>query len=226
MDKRVSDFAGKRKLALLPAVFMTEILSEVADLDELKVILAIFYLAHDEHGKWCVTREEIKSSGILKMEEGVLAGALVRATEHGIIFGKMPGIDDKSAESYSVNMGILGEYAGGGLSAKEKKFFSDSEELLCQPQAAIFALYERNVGLITPGIAEKLKEAEKLYPAEWIEDAFKEAVGANKRSWGYIASVLKRWEREGKKSGAHTRGIEKDAADKYVKGKYGHLVKR
>jgi len=32
-------------------------------------------------------------------------------------------------------------------------------------------------------IAEELKEAEKLYPARWIEEALKEAVMLNKRSW-------------------------------------------
>ncbi len=226
MDKRFSDFEGEKKPMFLPAVFMAEILSEVDDLDELKVILTIFYLAHDEHGKWCVAREEIKSSGILRMEEGVLAGALVRATEHGIISGRMLGIDDKSAESYYVNMGISRGRDRSGLSVEAQGVPSAGEEPLDQPQAAIFALYERNIGLITPMVAEKLKEAEKLYPAEWIEDVFKEAAAANKRSWEYIVSILKRWEREGKKSGTHKRGAEKDAVDKYVKGKYGHMVKR
>jgi DnaD/phage-associated family protein len=212
MDKRFSDFAGKKKPMFLPRVFMAEILSEVDDLDELKVIMAIFYLAHDEHGEWCVTREEIKASDILKMEDGVLAGAMVRAAKHGIISGRMLEIDDKSTEGYYVNMGISRGCDRSGISVEE--------------QATIFALYERNIGLITPMVAEKLKEAEKLYPAEWIEDVFKEAAAANKRSWEYVISILKRWEREGKKSGTHKRGAEENAVDKYVKGKYGHLVKR
>ena len=31
--------------------------------------------------------------------------------------------------------------------------------------------------------ADELREAENLYPASWIEDAFREAVEQNKRSW-------------------------------------------
>ena len=65
----------------------------------------------------------------------------------------------------------------------------------------IFALYEDNIGLLAPMIAEQLKEAEELYPPDWVEDAFKEAVSRNKRSWRYIAAILDRWEREGRDDG-------------------------
>jgi DnaD/phage-associated family protein len=94
-------------------------------------------------------------------------------------------------------------------------------------RADIFALYEQNIGLLTPMIAEELKEAEKTYPTAWIESAFKEAVSSNKRSWKYIARILERWLAEGKddgKPGGHPKkGID---PDKYIKGKYGHLVRR
>jgi DnaD/phage-associated family protein len=96
-----------------------------------------------------------------------------------------------------------------------------------QPSAVnIFALYEQNIGIITPMIAEELKEADKLYPPQWIEEAFKEAVTLNKRSWRYIARILERWASEGKDSGKHRRSIKKVDPDKYIKGRYGHLVKR
>jgi DnaD/phage-associated family protein len=94
------------------------------------------------------------------------------------------------------------------------------------PAVNIFAIYEQNIGMITPMIAEELKEAERLYPPRWIEEAFKEAVTLNKRSWKYIARILERWASEGKDSGEHRRDIKKDGPDKYIKGKYGHLVKR
>ena len=54
----------------------------------------------------------------------------------------------------------------------------------------IFALYEENVGIIGPMMAEALKEAETTYPAAWIEEAFREAVARNKRSWRYIETIL------------------------------------
>jgi DnaD/phage-associated family protein len=74
-------------------------------------------------------------------------------------------------------------------------------------------------------IAEELKEAEELYPAPWIESAFKEAVSLNKRNWKYIEAILKRWESEGKESGEPGRDSKKDTT-KYFRGRYGHLVKR
>jgi DnaD/phage-associated family protein len=102
-----------------------------------------------------------------------------------------------------------------------------STRLESQPTTInIFTLYEQNIGVITPMIAEELKEAESLYPPQWIEDAFREAVALNKRSWRYIARILERWASEGKDSGEYKRDTKKDGPDKYVRGKYGHLVKR
>ena len=47
-------------------------------------------------------------------------------------------------------------------------------------------------------MAERLKEAEERYPPGWIREAFEIAALENKRSWGYIDSILKRWGSEGK----------------------------
>jgi DnaD/phage-associated family protein len=62
----------------------------------------------------------------------------------------------------------------------------------------IFVLYEQNISLLSPLIAEELKDAADHYPAEWIEAAFREAVQQNKRKWSYIRAILRRWETEGR----------------------------
>ena len=62
----------------------------------------------------------------------------------------------------------------------------------------IFTLYEQNMGLLLPLLAEELREAGEHYPVEWIEEAFRLAVQQNKRNWSYIRAILKRWESEGK----------------------------
>jgi DNA replication protein len=72
----------------------------------------------------------------------------------------------------------------------------------------IYALYEQNIGLLLPLVAEELREAEERYPWEWVEAAFREAVQQNKRKWSYIRAILQRWEVEGKGGepyGAHGR---------------------
>jgi DnaD/phage-associated family protein len=124
-----------------------------------------------------------------------------------------------------VEHGVLSR-STSNINGRVEDVYSLTGDSFKLPASNIFALYEQNVGIITPMIAEELKEAEKLYPPEWIEEAFKEAVTLNKRSWKYIARILERWASEGKDSGEYKRDIEKDGPDKYVKGKYGHLVKR
>jgi DNA replication protein DnaD len=42
-------------------------------------------------------------------------------------------------------------------------------------------------------IADALRDAEKTYQANWIEDAFRIAVERNKRNWHYIEAILHRW---------------------------------
>ena len=62
----------------------------------------------------------------------------------------------------------------------------------------IFVLYEQNIGLLSPLIADQLKDAAEQYSQEWIEAAFREAVQHNKRKWSYISAILRRWETEGR----------------------------
>ncbi len=64
----------------------------------------------------------------------------------------------------------------------------------------IFVLYEQNIGLLSPLIADQLRDAANQYPHEWIEAAFREAVQYNKRSWKYISAILRRWETEGRQA--------------------------
>jgi len=62
----------------------------------------------------------------------------------------------------------------------------------------IFVLYEQNIGLLSPLLADQLKDAAEQYPPEWIEAAFREAVLHNKRKWSYISAILRHWEAEGR----------------------------
>ena len=68
----------------------------------------------------------------------------------------------------------------------------------------IFRLYEENIGPLTPLIAEMLRDAEKTYPADWIEEAFKIAVENNVRRWRYIEAIL----RPGRRKDAMTKPID------------------
>jgi DNA replication protein len=72
----------------------------------------------------------------------------------------------------------------------------------------IFELYEDNIGLLSPILADELRDAEATYPADWIEDAFRSAVANNVRKWRYIQAILESWATEGRDhgtSGRHTK---------------------
>lgn len=74
----------------------------------------------------------------------------------------------------------------------------------------IFKLYETHIGLITPMMAEQLKQDEKDFPADWIEDAIREAVQRNARNWKYVKAILLAWKERGrdKRDEGHKSDIE------------------
>jgi len=55
----------------------------------------------------------------------------------------------------------------------------------------VFALYESEIGQLTPMVAEKLKDAEQAYSEQWVLDAIELAVEHNKRNWKYCEAILK-----------------------------------
>jgi DnaD/phage-associated family protein len=54
----------------------------------------------------------------------------------------------------------------------------------------IFQLYEQNIGMVQPLLVDKLKDAEKEYPIQWVQEAFATAVNANARNWNYVHKCL------------------------------------
>ena len=82
----------------------------------------------------------------------------------------------------------------------QRKEAEAEEDAGSSTTSRIFTLYEQEIGLITPNIAEQIKDFLGQYrgPPEWIEQAFAEAARLNKRSWGYVEAILKQWQTEGK----------------------------
>jgi DnaD/phage-associated family protein len=92
---------------------------------------------------------------------------------------------------------------------------------------SIFTMYEQNIGLVTPIIADRLVEAHERYPEAWIEDAIAEAVSYNRRSWRYIQRILENWATEGRSDETDRRDSARDLTrEKHLRGKYAHLFRR
>lgn len=61
----------------------------------------------------------------------------------------------------------------------------------------IFKLYENEIGVITPSVADSIKSALEDYPYDWFKVAMKEAAMNNKRNWRYVEAILIRWKVDG-----------------------------
>jgi DnaD/phage-associated family protein len=210
-DRQVASSQRKTDFISLPDSFFTQAVPKIQDLAELKIVLYVAYLIlrkqdHPHPDVIGVTYKELKAESCrlsAELDEETLRQALDSAVAHGILLHATLNINGVIEDAYSLT--------------------DDSRQ---PPAVNIFALYEQNIGIIQSTIVEELKEAEKLYPPQWIEEAFKEAAMLNKRSWKYIARILERWASEGKDSGEYKRDIKKDDPDKYIKGRYGHMVRR
>ncbi len=86
----------------------------------------------------------------------------------------------------------------------------------------IFRYYSDEIGELTPMITERLKDAATTFPEDWIKDAIKEAAINKVLKWNYIEAILKSWAKDGRQ----VKFDRKNDPDKYIKGKYGHVVQR
>lgn len=75
-----------------------------------------------------------------------------------------------------------------------------------------FSTFEKNIGLLTPLIADGIRDAINEYSEDWVIRAIREAVLNNVRSWKYIMGILKRWGRDGINSDNRNKRPAKNAA--------------
>ena len=232
-------FPPRAEVTPLPNIFFTEVLPQINDIAEFKAVMQIFFLLSRRKGyPRFVTFKELSNDPIVLKGLRNLPGnvdeqlrhALTSAVRQGILLHIPISINDQFDDAYFINnqseKETIAKILDGTLNVPTV-IVRKTESPIHEQPPDIYNLYEQNVGLLTPIIAEELQEAEHRYPADWIQDAFREAVRANVRNWKYIHGILKRWEREGKKNGKHVGDskTERDP-DKYLRGKYGHMVQR
>ena len=233
-------FPARMRFTSIPNLFFSSLLPQISDIVELKTTLYLFWLLYGKRGYPRVTtyRELLSNKGLIDSLKGgekppgeLLADALEMAVKRGTILHLVLDRDGTPEDIYFLNAEsdrqALAKIQSGELVLSGLKVGGQAyPDVETEPQPDIFALYEQNIGMLTPMIAEELREAEKLYPETWIRDAIKEAVNQNIRKKSYILAILERWTTEGKSDGAHKRDSKKTDPDKYIKGKYGHMVQR
>ncbi len=231
--KIFSGFPARMQYTPVPDLFYSELLPQIDDMDELKVTLYLFHvIARKRSDPRFASFSELAGSASLmrslKNSAEALRQALASAVKRGTLLSLALEKDGAAQAVYFLNTTrdrqAMERVMSGEIELKGLAVAPPAPDLQERPD--IYTLYEENIGMLTPMVAEELKSAEKLYPQARIAEAIRQAVKHNKRKWSYIAAILERWATEGKDDGTHQRDIEATDPDKYVKGKYGHLVQR
>jgi DNA replication protein len=213
---------GKLELVCLPDQFFSELLPIIDDLFELKVTLHCLWLVQQKQGDVrYITASELLADEILmrglqgadlSAEEALMEG-LELAVARGTLLQVTARRADGSEEKWYLLNGERGRAAFARIERGEWTPEEDEAPVFLHARRPnIFNLYEQNVGMLSPLVAEELRAAEKEYPADWIEDAFRIALSNNARRWTYVRSILERWAREGR----GRRRDDKEARKRYA----------
>ena len=242
MSKKFGGFPDRMRFTPVPNVFFSALLVEIDDPVELKVTMYLFRTLYEKRGFPRLVRlSELYNDRALlmavrdksgKTPEQRLVEGLEQAVERGTLLAVGLQVGDGEDRCFflntALNRNVVKRVEKGEVSLGEGAVPRAGWIALPEQRPTIFDLYEQNIGLITPLIAEELQQAEEDYPSEWIEDAFREAVGYNRRSWRYIHRILENWATRGRgedgKGRRHSKASE--SPGKYLGGKYSHLLQR
>ncbi len=216
-------FTSSETFTQIPDSFLGMMIG-IDDIAELKVTLyAIWRIEHMEGNFRAMCEGDFEKEALgLSVEE--IQRGLGKAVERQTLLRACPepveGAEKEAQVFYFLNS------PRGRLSAEA---FSKGQ---VKPSASyvpnksnVFKLYEENIGPLTPLLSDMLKEAEKVYPAAWFEEAFEIAVSRNVRNWKYIQAILSRWKENGKDERRDSKDSIQDAK-RYTEGEFSDFFKR
>ena len=219
----------------LPSSFFSRLLPAIDDLAELKLALVALSMLRQKEGDYRYLRhDELLANtdlmrGLAVVDAArdareILDAALERAIKRGALLAAqiVTGDDSETRRLYFINDERGSELQRQAQSGRWRPSAADEIEVL-PPRPTLFAIYEENIGMLTPMLAEALKEAQATYPREWIEDAIRYAVERNARSWRYISKVLDTWQQEGRSR--ETSGRLPRGPRRYTAGKRKDFIK-
>ena len=206
----------------VPDPFFNSLLEEIEDLAEWKVTLRFLWLLGQKRGQGMyVSEQELLTDWTLLRALSIGGGDPSEQIKHGLTLAVTRGtlIKHSASESPEARYYLLNTEENRRRLANGKLDFQSGSLTSSEPAATqlpdrsrsgaaeinIYDLYENNIGTFGPLMAQQLAEAEDRYPPQWIEEAFKTAVNENKRSWSYIAAILRRWGAEGRGHQAERR---------------------
>jgi DnaD/phage-associated family protein len=223
-------FTGKSKLNIhIPEEFFTRVLPLFDDPDELKCMLLVFwYLQAREENTGYVTRVEMLADPVVAEVFGVesktleknFAAAIEKGVKHAVLLTARLDNEEYIFINTPRGAALLQGLNSGSWRAKETGLPAIS---LADERPNIFTLYEQNIGVLTPIIADTLVDAEKTYPVEWIEEAMKISVERNARNWRFIEAILRSWKEKGRNEKDQRPAAEGRKRDS--EGEFGEFVR-
>jgi DnaD/phage-associated family protein len=231
MEKFKGFPAGELRFTSVPDLFFARLLPEIDSLVELKVILHFLWV-HYRQTRQAISKNElltdetlIQSLALIDEDvEHALTQGLNRAVERGLLLHIQLETKDGLHDLYFLNS-ERGRQAHAKVTEGELGVVATSGMEIAPPakRPNIFDLYEANIGLISPILADELKDAENSYQQEWIEDAIKIAVENNARKWSYIRAILERWATAGREDGGSQKP-EKSSKAWYTDEEFKELI--
>ena len=210
---------------------LNSLLPQLQDADDIKLMLFILSEQNRHEGHiFYLTRSQVQQSNELLQwigneyandRIGKSLSALID-TERLLLYYENSIID----EPLIFLNDEKGQHALETLKAGEWRPMPTDHQFALPPSddKNVFQLFEENIGPLTPLLAEDLTAAQEEYPQAWIKDAIHIAVQNNARSWRYINTILRAWQKEGK----HDQPGRDSQANKRKtsKGKFDDFIQR
>jgi DNA replication protein len=218
-------FTETETFSVLPDTFFHQLLKQIEDVAELKVTLYLIWRIEHMEGPFRALSKmdfDVRDLGLAADE---ITSGLEKAVRRGT-FLKVEKTQVQPGRSETVVYFLLNSPRGrAGAEALAGGKWNPATGVAASPveRPNVFKLYEENIGPLTPLIADALKDAEGMYPPEWIAESIELAVKNNKRSWRYCEAILKRWKEEGRAEKQDRRDAEKDHR-KYIQGEYADYI--
>lgn len=197
----------------IPAAFFCDVLPQIKDVAEIHVTLAVFRLSDESGGleqpvadyrikRDPAVRAALRTTGSPRDPDARIASGLDLAVGRGTLlkFACTTGLRQQLwyYVNTPANKGLVAAMARGAVEPPPALWDGSVPPNIVPERPNVFRLYEQNVGLLTPLIADHLIDALERFPSHWVEDAVLEAVSYNKRSWRYIQRILEQWEVQGR----------------------------
>lgn len=196
-------FLAGQRAASVPAQFFTEVLPQIEDADELRLtVYALYAIPRPGHVAARRASELLAEEPLARWfaaRGGMAVGrcAVDAAVARGVLLALPLADGDLLLAVHSEGGRRLLERIEAGV---EPVPGGSRVAVMVEPAALSrpAAVYEQEIGMLTPSVTVALAEAEQLYPANWIVDALREAAKRNARSWKYAEAILRRWAAEGR----------------------------